>query len=180
MKKYIIGVIAILALAFGGWYFASPSLALKGLRDAAIAGDADALEERVDFPQLRESLKLEFKAKMVEELAKEKDNPFAGLGLALADQMVDSMLDGLLTPRGIAKLIKDQNSKNEASGEQEADQPMPDYEIERIGLSKFKVSKPNDPNSAVLIFKRDGIGWKLSEIDLSNVELPNGQASGVE
>ena len=105
--KYILAIIATLALIFGAWYGASPYVALSGLRDAAAAGDAKGLEDHVDFASLRASVKTEFKAKLSAEAQKEDANPLlATVGLALADRMVDAMLDNMMTPSGIAKMIK--------------------------------------------------------------------------
>lgn len=39
MKKVILGSLAALILAAGGWYWLSPNLAMKGLHDAALEGD---------------------------------------------------------------------------------------------------------------------------------------------
>ena len=55
MKRFFALIVLILA-AVGGWYFASPWLAMKGLSDAAQAGDTAELEQRVDFPALRASV----------------------------------------------------------------------------------------------------------------------------
>ncbi len=174
MKKYIIGAIALLVILFGAWYFASPTYALKGLRDAAVAGNADALEAHVDFPALRESLKSEFKAKIMEEVTKPDAGPMAALGIAFADKMLDTMLDGLMTPQGIARLIKQNQKKSSGDAKGAPEKSFDNFEIKRSGLSKFTVINPSDANSPALIFKRDGLGWKLTEIDMSNIDFPKG------
>lgn len=179
--KYIIAILVALALVFGAWYVASPYYSLSGLRDAAVEGDADGLEDHVDFGSLRESIKGEFKTKLKEEAAKEDANPFlATAGLLMADRIVDGMLDNMMTPDGIAQMIKiskdkaenvsnvvpnkDQNSTNDKFDE---------WEVERIGLSEFRLSNPKDDKTPVLIFQRDGLGWKLSDVDMTDVELPS-------
>ncbi len=178
--KYIFAIIAILALIFGVWYAASPYIALSGLHDAAAAGDAKGIEEHVDFASLRASVKSEFKARLSAEAAKEDANPLlATVGLALADRMVDGMLDNMMTPSGIAKMIKISQDKAEdvsAVVAQDEQKPAVDkfdeWEVERIGLSEFRLSNPNDRQNPELIFQRDGLGWKLSNVDMTHMELP--------
>ena len=66
MKKLVALVIA-LAVLVGGWWYASPLMALDGLRDAAQSGDQTDLEQRVDFPALRSSVKEQLRG-VVEQL----------------------------------------------------------------------------------------------------------------
>ncbi len=178
--KYIIAILVALALVFGAWYAASPYYSLSGLRDAAVAGDADGLEDHVDFPSLRESIKGEFKTKLKVEAAKEDANPFlATAGLLMADRVVDGMLDSMMTPSGIAQMIKISKDKSENIGQvvvsddkNTTNDKFDDWEVERIGLSEFRLSNPKDDQTPVLIFQRDGLGWKLSDIDMTGVKLP--------
>ncbi len=179
--KYIIAILVALALVFGAWYAASPYYSLSGLRDAAVAGDADGLEDHVDFSSLRESIKGEFKTKLKEEAAKEDANPFlATAGLLMADRVVDGMLDSMMTPSGIAQMIKISKDKSENVGnvvasedKNTANDKFDDWEVERIGLSEFRLTNPKDDQTPVLIFQRDGLGWKLSDIDMAGVKLPS-------
>lgn len=178
--KYITAIIVALALIFGAWYAASPYYSLSGLRDAAAAGDADGLEDHVDFGSLRASIKGEFKSKLKEEAAKEDANPFlATAGLLMADPLVDGMLDSMMTPSGIAQMIRISKDKSDSVGkvvvkvdQKKTDDKFNDWEVERIGLSEFRLSNPKDSKTPILIFQRDGLVWKLSNIDMTDVELP--------
>jgi hypothetical protein len=175
VKKAILAGIAALVVAAGGWYWLSPGLAMQGLRDAALAGDKDELRERVDFPAIRESLKSQMRAMMVAEMAKEKDNPFAAMGMALAGAIIDPMIDSIVSPDGIKVMVESGKMKN-------PDKPVADqtkgeeaeWEIERRGLDKF-IARPKATESdkaPLLIFKRDGLGW-----DLVDIEAPTARAS---
>jgi hypothetical protein len=176
MKKAVLAGIAAIALAAGGWYWLSPGLAMQGLRDAALAGDKDELRERVDFPAIRESLKSQMRAMMVAEMAKEKDNPFAAMGMAFAGAIIDPMIDGIVSPDGIKVMVESGKMKD-------PDKPVADqtkgqeakWEIERRGLDRF-IARPkaNEGDKVpALIFKRDGLGW-----DLVDIEAP--VATGIE
>lgn len=178
MKKGLAVAIALLAIGLAGWYFASPSMAMNSLRSAAIEGDREELKERVDFPALRESLKEQVRAHMVAEMAKEKDsNPFAALGMAMAGAIVDPMIDGIVSPAGIKAMVQ-QGRMVDATADKAAapkDSKPVDWKIDRRGFTKF-VATPevqDGGRAPSLIFKRDGIGW-----DLVDIEIPNGGLGG--
>jgi hypothetical protein len=93
----------------GGAYAASPYLSLHLLRNAIIAGDAHAIEKRVDFVTVRAGLKEQVNLQMMKTMAKDesmKNNPFAGLAMALGPAMVDNIVDASVTADGIAHLIQ--------------------------------------------------------------------------
>lgn len=180
MKKVILVALAMLVAAFGGWYFASPSYALMSLHDAVKAGDADAMEDHIDFPAVRESVKMTIKEKMAEQVSAPDADPLAALGMAMADKLLDPMIDGMLTPNGVAKLIEHGGALSAVSGDGKDtakvdtndSQQTPNYQIEREGLSEFTVSFPDDEKTPQLVFQRHGLSWKLSAIDVSKLELP--------
>jgi hypothetical protein len=108
-------VFAALAVAA---YFASPYASLYFLREALVAGDAHAIEKRVDFASVRTSLKEQAKLHMLRALAEDKDmqgNPFAGLAAALAPAMIDNLVDASVTADGIAHLINQGKLKGAAA-----------------------------------------------------------------
>lgn len=176
MKKWILAVMAALLVAGAGWYVLSPKMAMQGLKDAALAGDKDELKERVDFPAIRESLKSQFRAHMVAEMAKEKDNPFAALGMAFASAVVDPMIDGIVSPDGIKAMVENGRMKNPRSSDEAATaDKQVEWVVERKGLDRF-IARPKvdaDEKAPALVFKRDGLGW-----DLVDIEIPAEQGGG--
>ena len=154
MKKIIISLLLLAVILCGGWYFASPAYALLSMRDAIAEKDADRLNENIDFPLLRDSLKSEFKGKM-EEQGLLKDRGLSGaLGGVFADKLLDTMIDRILTPEGISALMEraEQNAdkvkniktiKNEDNDDSET-KGFDDYNIERVGLSQFNLTDPNN------------------------------------
>ncbi|QSR15642.1 DUF2939 domain-containing protein [Novosphingobium sp. KA1] len=176
MKKVILAGVAAIAIAAGGWYWLSPGMAMKGLRDAALAGDKDELRERVDFPAVRESLKSQMRAVMVAEMAKEKDTPFAAMGMAFAGAIIDPMIDGVVSPDGIKVMV--QSGKMKDPDKPVADQTKggeTEWAIERRGLDRF-IAKPkvaDGEKAPSLVFKRDGLGWELVDIEAPIVEPPH-------
>src|SRR5216110_3409768 len=65
MKKTVL-VLGTLVAGLAAWVYLSPRLAAKHLRDAARTGDVEALNEVVDFPLVRENLKADLKASLLE------------------------------------------------------------------------------------------------------------------
>lgn len=171
MKRIVLGVVALAAVTSGGWYYASPSFAMKGLRDAALNGDRQELKERVDFPAVRESLKEQVRAVLIAELAKDKNNPFAGFGMMMVGAIIDPMIDTVVSPSGMKALVDQGKFKKlDQAEEVSAGQPA-DWIIEREGIEQFRATPKRKDGEKVptLVFRRDGLGW-----DLVDIEIPQG------
>jgi hypothetical protein len=178
MRKWIVGGVVALLLAFGVWYFASPALALNGLKQAARDGDAAELRERVDFPALRDSLKTQLRARMAAEVARSDDsNPFGKLGAMIAMGMVDSAVEGFVTPESISAMVLQQKRDAATKRTPVPAQPKrqdkdPDWTVRREGLSTFRlVAKNQGKDAPELLFERDGLGWKLVAVDMKAQSL---------
>lgn len=171
MKKGIIAAAILIAMSFGAWYFASPSLAMKSLKEAAIEGDREELKDRVDFPAVRESLKAQVRAHLVAEMQKDKDNPFAALGMAMAGAIVDPMIDGIVSPSGIKAMVQQgriQTDPNDAKAATPTEKNVVEWSVDRRGFDKF-VAKPkaaDGQREPTLVFERDGLGWRLVDIEI--------------
>lgn len=164
MKKVISAVAAAAVLAGAGWYFGSPSWTLYQMKSAADARDADALTSYVDFPMLRETMKEQLRAGMAAKMAQEEADEFAVLGGIFAMSMVDSMIDGFLTPSSIRVMFAAAPDASEL--EDGPDLRTDDMKIERHGFSQFLLVNPTDNTSGQFVFRREGLSWKLSEIRL--------------
>lgn len=174
MKKLIWGAwagVAVIVAALG-WYLASPALAMSGLRDAVAAGDKAEMGERVDFPAVRESLKTQFRMQFMAELAKdEENNAFAAFGLALANAVIEPLIDSFVSPDGMKALVERGKLERPNGGDQTAPaEPANsnDWNIERDGLSTFRATPMMDIGEPrpTLIFRRDGLSWDLVDIEI--------------
>lgn len=165
MRNKLIAIVAVILAAGLGWYLASPSLAMSGLKEAALSGSKEELEEKIDFPSVRESLKSQMRARLATELAKEDENPFAALGSMLAMGLVDGMVDGLVTPEAMAALIKAGKLKRGETEQVSPESDGADWKIERNGIDEFVASPDGieEPGPS-LVFERDGLSRKLVEI----------------
>lgn len=156
----------ILIIAAGA-YLVSPYVAIVGLVNTLRAGDKDGLEERIDFPAVREHLKAEITASFLAKFQSDpelRDNPFAGLGLALVPALADKAVDALVTPEGLARLL---------APEENADRG-PVFGLPKdagyMTLDRFRVSAPageGKTSKINLILRRRGLfTWIVTRIEL--------------
>ena len=166
MKKWTIGLVILALISGVGWYLVSPAYAMMQLKDAAQEGDADELDRRVDFASVRSELKVDMKAQMAAKIAEESGNGLAALGGMLAMGMVDNMVDGFINAQAVSRLIE--NGKMKKSDDATTGQTREtDWAIERHGLDSFR-AYPEDAgeNPPTMIFTRDGLGWRLTKLDI--------------
>ena len=185
-------VVALVAIA-GYWYW-SPILAVRQLQSAAQKKDADAFNERVDYPKLRESLKGQFAAIMGARLVKPEDagNGFAALGAMLGLALVNQFVDAMVRPEAVMMAMQEgrlapkdnppSDSPAPASSAGTPDSPVkaepqeskPKWTYERKGVDKLiaYASDPTTPDVSNqdkfgLVFQRTGFAdWKLTEFRL--------------
>jgi uncharacterized membrane protein YvbJ len=159
-------IISILLPALAVLYVASPYLALKSLHSAVEDGDRDKLENRIDFPTVRNNLKDDVNAMMASAMAEvsEEDADDSGMeafAMIFASTIVDGMIDGFVTPSGISKLIKEgqleEEDKETTVSEENEEMPELTYAFFQ-SPTKFKATLGND---LTLILKLDGLSWKL-------------------
>lgn len=177
-RKLLTSLIVIAVLAFGVAYFGSPVLAVQSLVKAAEAGDAEALERKVDFPALRQSLKSEMSGAMRDELRDKVGNlgdGLGGLGLALAPSFMDSAVDALVTPRVVAEVVRT-GQRPEARDAVRGSSPEPKASDSRLhraygyrDLNTFviRLTREDRPERPLrLLMTRHGLfDWKLSGVE---------------
>ena len=168
MRKIWLGAAVAFLIADGaGWYFESPRWTLKQMADAAQARDADKLSGYVDFPKLRESTKSQLKAAMTAKLASGRSNGFEALGMMIGMSMVDNMIDGMLTPDGVAAMFATEKARAAVSSP--VKKPFgidaSKAEIVRDGFDHFRLHEKGKPGQdGDLVFDRHGLSWKLAQI----------------
>ncbi len=164
MKRFFALIVLILA-AVGGWYFASPWLAMKGLSDAAQAGDTAELEQRVDFPALRASV-----SDQISEATRRRQGQgglLGELGGAVAEQLGRRVTDRALTPDAVGQLVASGALAAGLLPERLRGQDI-DWNVERDGFDHFRAVGTFEDGTAgpILLFARDGLGWKLTGLEL--------------
>jgi len=170
MKRVVQGVIAVVAIVT--MYFAiSPYVAMHGLKSAIRSGDSAALEDHIDFLRVREDLKAQLNAAMLEEMTSElKDNPFSAPALALAPKLIEGMVDSFITPQAMASLARGQKPSIQAVNTADAhstNDVFANARVTRDGLDRFSAWVPNDQGKEVrFVFHRYGFGWKLTSLSI--------------
>ena len=194
MFKKIFSYSAIAASVVTGCYaFASPWLALRDLKQAFEDQDTRKIEKLVDFPELREDIKVTAKAAMMKSAAIELEgNPFAAMGIMMANAIVDPIIDQVISPAGlqlffsagemsggtdglpenidaIARDLIASGHGGEASRGQDAVQSI-EVKTEYVGINEFEVQVRNADmfNESVSFYmRREGLGgWKVDGISV--------------
>jgi hypothetical protein len=105
-RPLIVTLIVIAVIAALGFGYASPYMALNNLKRAADARDTQTVNEYVDFPALRESLKQQVTGLLTRRLdAHGNGNPFAAIGAMIGVALIGPLVDAYATPDGVAALL---------------------------------------------------------------------------
>jgi len=191
--KFLWGGI-VLALLAAALFYATPYITLFRIHRAVERSDAEAVSRHVDFDLLRESVR----AKVTSEITRNApQGAMAGLGQAVALGVANQMVDSMVSPAGVMRLMEGKGALAQLSGLVQkpaapsspvppappaAGGPSPAPEAaaaarERARIrvsyqdwSQVRVGLQDTPGA--LIFRRDGwVGWRLSAI-----EWPEGMA----
>jgi hypothetical protein len=174
MKKIIASFVLLLGLvaAWSVW----PFYGLYDLGRAIQAADADRIEQRIDFPQLRRSLSSQVMTAYARINGIKVDN--SGLMVGLGASIADPLVEKLLTPEAIARLMSGQ-WPNGLSGDAPRDLNGLDfsalgsawqiYLASDYGLGEFRVPLPLGvpvEQQFRIRLELSGLTWKLSGLDL--------------
>jgi hypothetical protein len=171
MKKSIL-VLGTLIAGLAAWVYFSPRLAAKHLRDAARTGDVEALNQLVDFPLVREQLKADLKAGLLESTAKrDSANPFAtALAAGLGGLMVDGLVNQFVSPSGIAALVR--YGSTDSTRRQKEPQLVTQMRYRDASTFAVTVRDADRPPSdtVTLVFRRSGFSWRLARLEIPRVK----------
>lgn len=105
-RPLIVTLIVTAVIAALGFGYASPYMALNNLKRAADARDAQTVNQYVDFPALRESLKQQVAALLTRRFeAHSNGNPLAAIGAMIGVALIGPLVDAYATPDGVAALL---------------------------------------------------------------------------
>lgn len=161
----------VLAVLFAGvWLYFTPYLALSRLQKAAERGDQQAMQEMVDFPSLRESVKTGVRSS-VENAVGRRAGPVGLLGGLLAGAVASPLVDAVVTPQGIAALTHGRRPGADDGGEPgRTNLRVEDIKVKRRyqSFDRFVVrfvDKQSGEERLGLVMRRDGIAhWRLSGV----------------
>jgi len=173
LQKRILAILALLVAAgVAAYWYWSPWLAMRELRDAAVAADAARFNEHVDFPRVRESLKSQFSARMHRDPADAGNN----LGSLLAGVLVDKLIDTAVRPETIMFAMREGKFRIGPDGSPEGGQDTGEghktvWRTERQGLNTILFHGEREggdkKDTMALVMQRQGFAdWKLTDIRL--------------
>lgn len=178
-KSALVVILAALLTITAYWYW-SPFIAIKSMQSAAQASDADAFNNHVDYPRLRDSLKGQFSAIMAEKMGKSGDskNPFEEIGSMLGLAMVDKVVDAMVRPETVMRGMKSGQfgpkpsvpKTPELGGAETTAEKKQKWTYERKGADLL-IAYPEGPvpnkEKVGIVFERSGFAhWKLTELRL--------------
>lgn len=175
MKKFL-PWLAGLVVIFLIYLYASPYIALHNIKKAAEQGDADRLSGYIDFPSVKQSIKDQIKAALVEELVSNKEQDgFEALGTMLATAMIDPLIDGLVTPDGVALMVQGEKLDFDLNNDMPEDKPKANneevnYKARYLSFNRFKVQitdADDSEQSLDVIMRRDWLSWKVTTINFN-------------
>jgi hypothetical protein len=169
----------VIAAGIAAYWYWSPYLAVRELRDAALNADAVRFNEHVDFPRVRDSLKAQFAGR----IDGADGRAGGGLGGLLANALVGTMIDAAVRPETIMFAMREGRFKvgrsghDDGNGERQADpgeRKRPVWRTERQGFDTvlFHVQQDGSDSSSgkdrmALVMQRQGFAdWKLTDIRL--------------
>jgi hypothetical protein len=158
--------------------FASPYWKVYRLKGALLDLDANYISKSVDFEQLRANLKASNRAGILSREMWEEESPNWMIASA-ASSIGDSVIDGMVTPEGVAALMGEIRSSIDSSPPSSNASSVfrlnveKWYELTRTGYASpnsFEVSFPYSERSEVtFIMSRHSLFWW----ELSDIRLPS-------
>lgn len=181
-KRIALAVAIGSVAAVGGYYLASPYLAIQGLRSGFLSRNADQVNQYIDYPSLQSDLKAQLGSMMLRSMQSDPEmaaNPFSGFAMAMITPMVNSMVDTYVTPSGMKSVleasstqqsgaIQDQTAQNLIERKKEFDKALQKTSMGYDGLNKFQLTATaDDGKKTKLFFNRQGFAeWKLKSVML--------------
>jgi len=178
LKKIAIAAAAA-AIALTATVYAAPYYTLHQIKTALAERDASALSSHVDFPALRDSVKLQMNGAMADSIRAvgASDNPFAAMGQAVAGAMLGKIIDTMVTPAGVMAMVNQsalgQSGEAHAGKTQSTDAApaRPGYSAGYTAWDKFAIGSAvnAEGSGGALVLQRHGLWrWKLGAIELES------------
>ncbi|SIT37929.1 conserved exported hypothetical protein [Paraburkholderia ribeironis] len=104
-RPLVITLVVIIVVAALGFAYASPYIALNNLKRAADARDAQTVNQYVDFPALRDSLKQQIAGLLSRRLDLDSNSKLATIGAVIGVTLLGPLVDAYATPDGVAALL---------------------------------------------------------------------------
>jgi len=158
MRRWLIALAVLLALAGGGWLWGSPYLTLLELKKAADARDLAAISAKIDYPAVRADLKTQLQ----DRLEHSEGSALDQLGAALAERFADPLVDAAITPEGMRALFASAAVANAARPGLASAKPG-EMRVRRDALGRFVLTSANGTGPE-LVFELQGLTWRVTAV----------------
>lgn len=179
MKKTLL--VAVLVIAGLGFY-ATPYIALYNMQQAAEAHDAAALNQFIDYPAVKDSLKQSMNNEMSKALLQHKtDSGMNAFASMFASAFVNPLIDVIVTPENMAMMLRaktpsalDQDDKSTPKSAEESSNANDVISTKGYrGFDNFvvTVATVEQPNSVFsFTFARQGlVHWQLKSLAIPSL-----------
>lgn len=182
--KTAVVLVGIVVAAVAALSYASPYWTLHQMKVAAQESNISDMNEHVDYPALRESLKSQLRTAMNKELGsnlavagKSEDGATGALGATVgtlfAGAMVDGLVDALITPEAVSEIVKKGKNFTETNDRRRArdgDAPDTNLALAYKGWDKVVVtatsSEPGAEPVELHLQRASLFSWKLAGVIL--------------
>lgn len=188
MKKF--GLLLLVLLIA---YAAYPYWSLYRLGEALEAGDEGALKQHVDWPAVRSGLKEDLSGVLSRETGRaiasgDGDAAVGGLlASAIGKALLDPLVDSLVTPEGLAAMIREGRArKSGATPDRQSGPTTGDRNVlwEHLSFAFFTgpatfeaVFEAEDGEEVVGVMQLNGMRWQLVRLRLPDNQLTRGVPS---
>lgn len=178
-RRFWLGLVVVLLLALVTLWAAGPWLAMRSIDQALAQRSPGLLEQHVDFPALRVSLKAQLADSLVRAAGPDvQANRWGALAVNAAGQLAGAGVDTVVTPGGVIALLHGQGVWRRATGQRSgADTyapsappaPFQSVEWRYESPSRFSaVRRTAEGRQTTFVFQRQGLRWRLVDIRLSD------------
>ncbi len=159
----IISVVAIIAYLFSALY------SMHQIHKGIYYNDKAIIREYIEWKQLRQNLKNYLNIKLLKETQKDEDfKNLGGLGVLITSftsKIVDTFLDTYVNSEGLSMLLQENQMVRKL--------PKPGFDtllggfkiMEFKNHSSFRIKHKVDKQEISLLFQREGIDWKITQIE---------------
>ena len=169
LKKFLGSSVIAASVIAGSYAFVSPWLALKDFAQAFENQDTRKIEKLINFPELREDIKVTAKAAMMKSAAVELEgDPFAAMGIMMANAIVDPIIDQIVSPAGLQLLF---SAREMSGGTDGLPENINTIVKELPSFSDRDESNQETDAAQGIEVKTDYIGINEFEVQVTNSEI---------
>jgi hypothetical protein len=171
-KSLIATAVLVAALVVAG-YVLSPFLLLRSLSDAVKNNDRDAIAADVDFPAVRDGLKQQLEDYLRTRATPHKRNAFSNLLLQLAPAIGNQVIDAIITPDGVATILRQHTTSQTAGGSSRPALWHGSFSWESPNHLRATYANTRHPDQPIALdLERRGLfGWQVTGLILPIKEI---------